>query len=298
MTNSRIPLKVLVTGSNGQLASKLAAFDGRDGISVFSVGRPECDITDSTSVRRNIEAFRPDIVVNAAAYTAVDAAETDHENAFAVNRDGAGNVAIATADFGIPVIHISTDYVFSGDKTDPYAEDDETGPTGVYGQSKLEGERVVAAANPKHLIIRTAWVYSDFGKNFLKTMLRLAENRDELNVVADQFGNPTDAADLAEGVLIAARKVTANDGFSDFGVYHLTGSGSTNWSGFARQIFRVSGQRNGPDATVKDIATEDYPTQARRPSNSRLSNQKFARIFGWQMPDWQSSCERTVKALT
>lgn len=289
-------MKLLVTGAHGQLASKLADRNGSDGLTVLSAGRPDCDITDEASVRRVIAENSPDAVVNAAAYTAVDQAESEPELAFAVNRDGAGNVARASDEAGIPVIHVSTDYVFAGDKPEPYVEDDPTGPTGIYGQSKLEGEWQVAASNPRHLVFRTAWVFSDTGNNFVKTMLRLAADRDELGVVADQFGNPTDAADLADGIIVAARKLLAPN-FSEYGTYHLSGSGSTSWAGLARHAFSVSEAIGGPSAEVRDITTAEYPTPAKRPANSRLSNEKFVRAFDWRMPDWHESCEKTVRAL-
>ncbi len=197
---------------------------------------------------------QPDLVVSAAAYTAVDQAEDEPDLAHSINAVGAGAVAQAAADIGAPVIHLSTDYVFSGDGEKPYTEDDPTGPHGVYGRTKLDGETAVAAANPRHLILRTAWVYSPFGKNFVKTMLRLAENRDNLSVVADQWGNPTSAIDIADGILRVANRLRADGQFDAFGVYHLAGTGSTNWSTFARAIFEASRNLRGPFAEVKDMS--------------------------------------------
>jgi dTDP-4-dehydrorhamnose reductase len=206
-------------------------------------------------------------------------------------------VAEAAARLGVPVIHLSTDYVFDGTKDGAYVETDPTAPLGVYGASKLAGEEAVATANPRHLILRTAWVYSPFGNNFVKTMLRLAASRDEISVVADQWGNPTSALDIAEAILHAAARLQTDRNFAAFGVYHLAGGGETNWSGFARHILDTSRAFGGPHASVRDIATSDYPTKARRPANSRLSSAKFAGVFGWQAPGWRVSAESVVRRL-
>lgn len=289
-------MRLLVTGSEGQLARKLGALSGPQA-PVFAIGRPELDIAKPEAIAAAIEKYEPGAVVNAAAYTAVDKAESDSKQAFAVNRDGAGNVAAAACAAGLPVIHVSTDYVFTGDKQGAYVEEDETGPVSVYGRSKLAGEAAVAAANPHHVILRTAWVYSDVGSNFVKTMLRLAGERDEINVVADQFGNPTSAADLAEGIVRVAGRLTSGGEIKDHGIYHLAGTGSTNWAGFARYIFEVSNTLDGPTAQVHDITTADYPTAATRPANSCLSTDRFANRFGWRPPDWRASAEVVVTNL-
>ncbi len=289
-------MRLLVTGANGQLARNLVAMDGQE-ISVTAIGRPELDICRPETIRQAIVALRPDIVINAAAYTAVDMAETEAEMAYAINCDGARNVAEAAAGAGLPVVHVSTDYVFSGDKDLPYVETDETGPTGVYGASKLAGETAVASVNPRHLIVRTAWVYSNTGTNFVRTMLRLAGDRDEINVVADQIGNPTSAADLAFGLVKAASSVLNGGSEGLFGTYHLAGCGSTSWAGLARQIYSVSKSLGGPWSKVIDIPTSQYPTPAKRPANSRLSNEKFSGTFGWSAPPWQKSCETVVTAI-
>ena len=261
---------------------------------VVAIGRPELDLARPETVIDAIAAAKPDIVVSAAAYTAVDQAEDEPDLAFAVNATGAGKVAQAAARLGVPIIHLSTDYVFDGSAPGAYVETDATAPLGVYGASKLAGEQAVAAAGPRHLILRTAWVYSPFGKNFVKTMLRLAADRDEISVVADQWGNPTSALDIADAVLRAAALLHSDKSFGAFGVYHLTGAGDTNWSGFARHILDTSRASGGPWADVRDIATKDYPTKARRPANSRLSSAKFAAAFGWSAPQWRKSTERVV----
>ncbi|MDX8437987.1 dTDP-4-dehydrorhamnose reductase [Mesorhizobium australafricanum] len=291
-------MRLAVTGSEGQVAASLVeAAQGRDDVEVVAVGRPVLDLSRPDTVFAALEAARPDIVVSAAAYTAVDQAEDEKDLAFAVNATGAGKVAQAAARLGVPVIHLSTDYVFDGTKDGAYVETDATAPLGVYGASKLAGEQAVAAANPRHLILRTAWAYSPFGKNFVKTMLRLASDRDEISVVADQWGNPTSALDIADAILHAAAKLRDDRNFSGFGVYHLVGSGDANWSGFARHILDTSRELGGPYARVCEIATVDYPTKARRPANSRLSTAKFASVFGWTAPHWRRSTEEIVSRL-
>ncbi|MDX8451981.1 dTDP-4-dehydrorhamnose reductase [Mesorhizobium sp. VK9D] len=291
-------MRLAVTGREGQVAASLVeAAQGRDDVEVIAVGRPVLDLSRPDTVFAALEAARPDIVVSAAAYTAVDQAEDEKDLAFAVNAAGAGKVAEAAARLGVPVIHLSTDYVFDGTKASAYVETDATAPLGVYGASKLAGEQAVAAANPRHLILRTAWAYSPFGKNFVKTMLRLSTDRDEISVVADQWGNPTSALDIADAILHAAARLRDHEDFTAFGIFHLVGSGETNWSGFARKILDTSRELGGPYARVRDIATVDYPAKARRPANSRLSTVKFASVFGWTAPHWRRSTEEIVSRL-
>jgi dTDP-4-dehydrorhamnose reductase len=286
-------LRLVVTGREGQVArSLLERACGLGGIEVVAVGRPEMDLTDAGSVRTAILDARPDIVVSAAAYTAVDRAEEEPDLAYAVNAAGAGAVAQAAAAAGAPVIHLSTDYVFSGEADGPYRESDPTGPQSVYGRTKLAGEIAVAAANPRHVILRTAWVYSPFGRNFVKTMLMLAQSRDTVPVVSDQWGSPTSALDIADGILHIAASGPKDGG--RFGIFHLAGTGSTNWSGFAASVFDASRKAGGPHAQVKEIATSDYPTKARRPPNSRLATEKLAAAYGWSAPEWQVSCAKVV----
>ncbi|MER9327580.1 dTDP-4-dehydrorhamnose reductase [Mesorhizobium sp. M0488] len=291
-------MRLVVTGREGQVAaSLLEAGQARAGVEVIAIGRPELDLANPDTVIDAIAAAKPDIVVSAAAYTAVDQAEDEPDLAFAVNAVGAGKVAEAAARLGVPVIHLSTDYVFDGSKDRAYVETDPTAPLGVYGASKLAGEQAVAAANPRHVILRTAWVYSPFGKNFVKTMLRLAADRDEISVVADQWGNPTSALDIADAILHAAAMLHGENNFGAFGAYHLAGTGETSWSGFARHILDTSRVFGGPWARVRDISTMDYPTKARRPANSRLSTAKFAAAFGWTAPDWRDSTGKVVRRL-
>lgn len=290
-------MRILVTGREGQVVScLLEAAKDRPDLDVVAIGRPALDLAQPGAAGKIIADLAPDLVVSAAAYTAVDQAEEEPDLAFKVNADGAGAVSAAAARLGVPVIHLSTDYVYSGDLDRAYRETDATGPTGVYGASKLAGEAAVAAANPRHLILRTAWVYSAFGKNFLKTMLRLAETRDELAVVSDQRGNPTSAHDIADGVLHIAGRLAA--GFDGWGVYHLAGRGDTDWAGFARHILDISGEHGGPHARVKDIATADYPTRARRPANSRLDTEKLETAFGWCCRPWRVATSDVVARLS
>ena len=288
-------MRIAVTGREGQVARSLAERAG-PGVEIVLVGRPELDLADPGSIAPALAAARPDLVVSAAAYTAVDQAEDEPALAQAVNGAGAGAVAKAAHDLGVPVVHLSTDYVFDGSRDGPYLETDPTGPIGSYGASKLAGEREVAAANARHAILRTAWVYSPFGKNFVRTMLRLAEGRDELSVVADQHGNPTSALDIADAILHAAPQLVS--GRTDvFGIFHLAGTGDTHWADFARRILETSARHGGPSARVRDITTADFPTRARRPVNSRLSTAKFASTFGWTAPAWQDSTDLVVKRL-
>jgi dTDP-4-dehydrorhamnose reductase len=291
-------VRLVVTGREGQVAASLLEAGLRHaGVEIIAIGRPELDLARPDTIIDAIAAAKPDIVVSAAAYTAVDQAEDEPDLAFAVNAVGAGKVAQAAERLGVPVIHLSTDYVFDGSAPGAYVETDATAPLGVYGASKLAGEQAVAVANPRHLILRTAWVYSPFGRNFVKTMLRLAVDRDEIAVVADQWGNPTCALDVADAILDAAAMLHGNTSFGAFGTYHLAGTGETNWSGFARHILDTSRAFGGPWARVRDIATMDYPTKAKRPANSRLSSAKFAAAFGWTAPDWRQSTEAVVRRL-
>ncbi|TIS89695.1 dTDP-4-dehydrorhamnose reductase [Mesorhizobium sp.] len=291
-------MRLVVTGREGQVVqSLLEAGQGLDGVEIVAVGRPQLHLARPETVIAALAASRPDIVVSAAAYTAVDQAEDEPDAAFAVNAVGAGKVAEAAARLGVPVIHLSTDYVFDGAGTGSYVETDATAPHSVYGASKLAGEQAVAAVNPRHLILRTAWVYSPFGRNFVKTMLRLAADRDEIAVVADQWGNPTSALDIAHAILHSAAMLHGNKGFGSFGIYHLAGTGETSWSGFARHILDTSAMQGGPTARVRDIATADYPTKAERPRNSRLSTAKFAAAFGWTAPEWRKSTQQVVHRL-
>lgn len=288
-------MRLLVTGRNGQVATSLAErAAAHPGIEVLALGRPELDLENPATVEAAIAAARPDLVVNAAAYTAVDKAESDSGRAFAANRDGAAAAARAAARLGVPVIHLSTDYVYPGDKPSPYVESDATGPSSVYGQSKLEGEQAVMAAHPQALIFRTSWVYSPFGANFVKTMLRIGKDRDVVKVVADQQGNPTSAIDIADAILRLAPGLGSTPAG---GIYHLCGSGSTTWCGLAQAIFAESGKRGGPAPRVEAITTAEYPTPARRPANSRMDTAAFTARFGFALRPWPDAVAETVARL-
>ncbi|MDR7146953.1 dTDP-4-dehydrorhamnose reductase [Rhizobium sp. BE258] len=289
-------MRIAVTGREGQVARSLLA-TAPSGIEVIAIGRPELDLANPANVLPALAAAQPDVIVSAAAYTAVDKAESEPDSAFAVNAAGAGAVSEAAAKLGIPVIHLSTDYVFSGEKPAPYVETDLTGPISVYGSTKLEGELRMAAGNADHVILRTAWVYSPFGANFVKTMLRLAETRDELRVVADQQGCPTSALDIAEAIFAIAARLKADPDPALRGTFHLTGTGEATWADFATEIFAQSRAIGGNSAVVTPITTAEYPTPARRPANSRLSGDKLAATYGIRLPDWKSSTEIAVKAI-
>jgi dTDP-4-dehydrorhamnose reductase len=285
-------MRILVTGRNGQLATALNEVAAkRPGFEVIAMGRPELDLEDAASVAPAIAGARPDLIINAAAYTAVDKAEQEEAKAVAINRDGAAAVAAAAAKLDVPLIHISTDYVFPGDKPSTYVETDATGPLGVYARSKLAGEIAVAAAHPSALILRASWVFSPFGANFVKTMLRIGKDRAEVSVVDDQTGNPTSALDLADAMLRIA------PGLESGGTYHLCGTGDVTWCGFAREIFAISKALGGPCPAVKAITTAEYPTPARRPANSRMSTDAFAARFGFGLGPWRDALPETISRL-
>lgn len=289
-------MRLAITGKNGQVVSALQALAGPD-LEIVALGRPELDLARPDTVFKALREAKPDVVVSAAAYTAVDKAESEPDIAFAVNRDGAKAVARAAKNIGVPIIHISTDYVFDGTKTTAYVENDPTGPASVYGRSKLEGEQAVSESTDNYAVLRTAWVYSEYGSNFLKTMLRLSESRDEINVVADQFGCPTSANDIAVAIVSIARKL-AKDPASDLrGVFHMSGTGETNWAGFAKQIFEFSAENGGKSMIVNEITTAQYPTPARRPANSRLDCSKLGEVYGIRLPEWQTSTRAVMAAL-
>lgn len=288
---------VLVIGRKGQVATSLAEAARTADLSVTVLGRPEIDLADPSSIHTAIAGCGADVVVNAAAYTAVDKAESERDLTFAINADGVKHLAEACAQTGRPLIHISTDYVFDGTAPGPYAEDDPVAPLGVYGASKLAGEDFVRAACPNHVILRTAWVVSPFGHNFVKTMLRLAETREELGVVDDQRGSPTYAPHLADAILGIAAQVADGSGDGPWGTYNAAGTGEATWCDVAREVFEHSARLGGPSATVRPITTADYPTPAQRPANSRLDCSRMAATFGISLPDWRQGIEECVLRL-
>jgi dTDP-4-dehydrorhamnose reductase len=292
-------MKILVAGANGQLArALLERCRPRSMFEMIALGRPELDLLDPTSIERAVETVRPNLLVNAAAYTAVDEAEREVAAAFSVNRDGAAALAAAARAHGCPMIHVSTDYVFDGAKPAPYVEKDAADPIGAYGRSKLAGEVAVAAANPKHLILRTAWLFSADSPNFLRTVMRLARERPELRVVADQYGNPTFAPHLAEAILdIAASLATDRTATDRWGIYHAAAAGETSWHGFATAIVTAAAPLGVPPVPVVPITTAEYPTLAKRPANSCLDCSKLKRTFGIQLPDWRDGLQECMQLL-
>lgn len=286
-------MRILVTGREGQVAQSLAERHG--GHELVFAGRPDLDLADPASIERTVAAVNPALVISAAAYTAVDKAEDEPELAMAVNGEGPGVLARAAAKLAAPVIHLSTDYVFDGSLDRPWREDDPVAPLGVYGATKLAGEQAIAASGATHAILRTAWVYSPFGNNFVRTMLRLAETRDALNVVEDQHGCPTSALDIADGIMAAIAGLQAGRGAND--IYHLSGMGETHWADFARAIFAESAKRGGPGAEVAGIPSSGYPTRATRPANSRLDCTRMAKTFGYRAPRWEDSLVEVMNRL-
>jgi dTDP-4-dehydrorhamnose reductase len=289
---------LIVTGTQGQVARALLERGPPQGVEIVAIGRPELDLADPARVGPALAAMEGDLIVNAAAYTAVDRAESEEPLAMRVNGEGAGAAALAAAKRDLPFVQLSTDYVFDGALDRPYREEDPVAPTSAYGRSKLAGERAVLSACPRATILRTSWVYSPFGANFVKTMLRLGEARDEVGVVADQRGAPTAALDIADAVIAVARRlVEAPRDLETTGVFHMSGAGEATWADFAEEIFAEAARRGRSPVAVRRIATSDYPTPARRPANSRLSNAKLARIFGAKLPDWRASTRSCVARL-
>ncbi len=283
-------MTLLVLGAGGQVGRALIE---RAGAAACGVDEAACDICDAANVERALSAPMLSAVVNCAAYTAVDRAEGERARAFAVNADGAGIVARAAAAHGLPVIHMSTDYVYAGAKAGPYREDDPIAPVNAYGASKAAGDAAVAAGNPAHLLLRTSWVFGVHGTNFVKTMLRLGRERPELRIVADQVGGPTEARDIADAILAMAA-ACRRPGFSAWGTYHFAGAPSTSWHDFAQAIFERAGQ---PQPRLVAIASRDYPTPAARPLNSTLDCSRIGNTFGLGQPDWRISLARVMTEL-
>lgn len=288
-------MKLLVFGREGQLALALRDQAGAAGHAVVCLGRESLSIADADAVAAAVRAETPDLVVNAAAYTAVDKAESDPEAAFAVNGAGTRNIAVAAREAGRPFIHVSTDYVFDGGGDRPWREDDPTGPLGVYGASKLAGEQAMAELGfEQSAVLRTSWVFSPYGANFVRTMLRLGADRPELRVVADQRGRPTAAHDIADAILLMAPFVA--DGTAS-GLYHFGGAEPTSWHGFAQAIFAEAARHGRPVPVVHPIATADYPTPAKRPANSVLACDRYLALPGAVLPDWRIGLARAVDSL-
>jgi dTDP-4-dehydrorhamnose reductase len=280
-------MRLLVFGRTGQVATELARLTPQ---AIF-LGRDAADLSDPPTCAAAIAAHRPDAVINAAAWTAVDKAEAEEPSASVVNADAVAAMARACAEAGMPLVHISTDYVFNGSGTAPFAPDAPTGPLGAYGRTKLAGEQAVQASNAIHAILRTSWVFSAHGANFVKTMLRLSDTRDRLTVVADQTGGPTPAAAIAQACVTIATQLAADPAKS--GTYHFSGAPDVTWADFAREIFAQSGRTT----QVQDIPTSAFPTPARRPANSRLDCSTTETTFGIARPDWRAGLSDVLKEL-
>lgn len=291
-------MKILVLGKSGQVASALAELAEERGVNLTVWGRKELDLMVSEDICPAIMNSGVDAIVNAAAYTAVDKAEGEPDAAFQLNAHAPALIAEAAHDMGVPFVHISTDYVFSGGKDEPYVEDDQVDPVSIYGRSKSDGERKILAAYPAATILRTAWVFYEHGGNFVKTMLRLGGERQELRVVGDQYGNPTYAGDIAD-TCFRIVDVARIDRAGASGIFHFAGAGYTTWHGFAETIFEEAMKRGWkvPERVVK-ISTAEYPTPARRPSNSRLNCNKIQELLGSEVPDWRIGLSACLDRLS
>jgi len=286
-------MRILVTGKNGQIGMCLVEqLSTMPDVTLLALDRDQLDITDPININKVVAEFIPNIIINAAAYTAVDKAEQECELAYAVNRDGPYNLAVAANSINATIIHISTDYVFAGDSLAAYVETDNTEPQSEYGRSKLAGEQAVERACSRHIILRTGWVFAEHGHNFVNTMLRLSKTTDTLDVVADQFGSPTYAGDIANAIIIIAEQLA--DGNQAYGLYHYSGFPYVSWHAFAEKIFEL-GLAQGilkQSIQVNPITTPDYPTPAKRPANSRLNCHKIKQEFGIVQSDWQAALVR------
>ena len=290
-------MKFLLVGSRGQLGLELLNANKECGLDCEGLDTPQFDITDRGAVEATLERGKFSLIINAAAYTAVDKAESERGKAFAVNAEGSRYLALACAKRNIPLIHISTDYVFDGNKISPYIETDAMCPVGVYGESKVAGEKAVREALEPHIVLRTSWLYSSHGNNFVKTILRLAGEREELKVVADQYGCPTYAADLAAAILEIAKQIDRRRSVQ-WGVYHYCGYGVTTWHEFAHKICELA-KKHAPMRVkeIKAISTGEYPTPAKRPPYSALDCSKIERFFGIRTRPWQDSLAEMLARL-
>ena len=288
--------RLLVTGAGGQLGRELLRRAPARGFAVAGRGRGELDITDQAALERAIDEVEADLVINAAAYTAVDQAESEPERAHAVNATGSRVLARACAARGLPLVHVSTDYVFDGSKSTGYVEDDPVAPLGVYGASKEAGERAIREELAEHVILRTAWVYSAHGRNFVLTMLQLAAQQDVLRIVGDQHGSPTAAGDLANAILTIAARLDGSPG--QFGTFHYAGAGVTNWAGFARDVMDLCLPEGRPVPAVVPITTAEFPRPARRPANSVLLCGKIGRVFQIEPRPWREALAEVGREIS
>jgi dTDP-4-dehydrorhamnose reductase len=290
-------MRLLLLGGSGQVGTELRALAAADDITLTAPERRELDLADHPALARLLAAAPWSAVINAAAYTEVDRAEREEGLAFAINAEAPSLLAAETARRGIPLVHISTDYVFDGKKGVPYVEDDPPAPLNAYGRSKLAGERAVSTGNPRHVILRTSWVYSPYGKNFVKTILRLAGERDRLTVVDDQRGSPTAARDIARACLTIAQRCAAQPTDAPYGIYHFAGAGEATWCEFAKAIIALAADRLPKVPSVAPIRTIDYPTPAKRAADTRLDCRAVTRAFGLASRPWQEALRETIDRL-
>jgi dTDP-4-dehydrorhamnose reductase len=291
-------MRVLTAGWHGQIAHALSALIAmRTDVTAYAVGRPALDLASVPGVARTLFDIEPDVVINAAAYTNVDGAEDEPERAAQHNASGAAGLAAHAARRGIPIIHLSTAYVYDGSQTRPYTEADPTRPLNAYGRSKLDSERATADANPRHIILRTSWIHSPYGSNFVESMVRRARTEDAVDVVSDQFGCPTYATHLADTILQIITQLIEAPSDDHWGIYHAAGAGSASWFDIASRTFEASAALGGPTANARPISAEDYPTRATRLANSELDCTKLANVFGITMPDWREGVDDCVRHL-
>jgi len=291
-------MKIAVTGIHGQVASALRERAPRFGVEVIAVGRPGLDLSQQGTALASLAPIAADAIVHAAGYTAVDQAEDEPELARQINTDGTAEVAAAARSLNVPMLYLSTDYVFNGKKTSPYLEGDPLSPINFYGATKADGETAVVDQMSDYSILRICWLYSPFGKNFVRTVLKLAKTHKTLDIVADQQGAPTSAFDVADGILAVAKNLVSRPKDRELrGVFHMTSAGYTTWADFAETVFSYSAATGGPFATVRPIASKDFPQRAKRPANSRLDCTKLAGSHGVTLPEWRSSLRLCVERL-
>ena len=291
-------MKILITGAEGQVGKELVSIANQRGFDVIAAGQTELDITKLKNIKSYFEVHQPDLVINAAAYTAVNKAEEEQDITYAINRDGTANLAAVSKEKNIPLLHISTDYVFDGTKSEAYSENDAVSPLGIYGISKWQGEEIIRQTLPEHIILRVAWVFGAQGNNFVKTMLRLAKDRDELSVVADQFGGPSPAKDIAKTLIILAEQYQKEKTL-EWGTYHYCGDEKVSWCGFAKEILKQAKEQGliEKDIKVNAITTAEYQDPTKRPANSMLDCEKIKNTFGIEMPSWKESLNQVLTEL-
>ena len=290
-------MRIAVTGHSGQVVSAMREIGANHGHIIIPVGRPELDLEKPETIAKAIERASPDIIVSAAAYTAVDKAEAEPDLAFMINAIAPRELARVAKSMNLPLIHLSTDYVFDGGKTSPYLETDKAVPSSVYGQSKRLGEQNILTETDNATVLRVAWIFSPFGSNFVKTMLRLAKTKTEISVVSDQFGGPTSAHDIAQAILTISPQIAADSSAKLRGVFHLPPEGTCSWADLADAVFQIAGARGLPYPKVNRILASQYPTEAKRPTNSRMDGTKIKNTFGITLPAWQASLDICAQRL-